>query len=121
MNYKKPKYFIVDSKGELILCSNVLSELLSTIILETLKKIEREKSLLYRINKNYFEYFTVLTTIYKNCEYFTWSNIKSVEMVFNNSHFVKKEEFIYFKRNKFELNNLKQELNVINWRVYRKK
>jgi hypothetical protein len=117
---KIPKYKVLDKNNNVIVQGNILYEIIETLVLNTIKHIESKKSLITRIEKNYFVYFDLLSTIYQNSDHFVWENIKSIEMVLNNSHFVKKEEFIYIKRNKFELADFKEEFNVIYWQ-YRQK
>ncbi|WP_218117658.1 hypothetical protein, partial [Staphylococcus sp. HMSC034G07] len=66
MYKNKPKYEVLNQNNDIIISGDILSEIISTTILETFKHLESDKSLLHKINKNYFSFYNVLADVYKN-------------------------------------------------------
>lgn len=124
MYKRKPKYEVLNHNNEIIISGDILSEIISTTILETFKYLENSKSLLYKIERNYYSFYNILSGIYKNSEYFYWDNIKQIELIHNNSDFLSKENFVKFRKNTWILINskLKIELNLnkeLRWKLYK--
>lgn len=122
---RKPKYEVLNHKNERILSGDILSELISTSVFNTFNYLEK-KSLLYKIEKDYFSYYNILAGLYKNSDYLYWNNIKEVELIHNNKTFLNEEKFIKFKKNTWTLVNpeLKLDLNfrkAILWKEVKEK
>ncbi|MEB7678011.1 hypothetical protein NGB25_12960 [Staphylococcus saprophyticus] len=126
MYRKKSKYEVLNYENDVILSGDVLSELIATTILETFKHLENDKSLLHKINKNYFSFYNVLADVYKNSEYLLWDNIKAIEIIHNNQKYLHESKFIKFKRNTWTLTKaeLKIDLNFhkkVSWKLNKEK
>ncbi|RIL23391.1 hypothetical protein [Staphylococcus gallinarum] len=122
---RKPKYEVLNHKNERILSGDILSELISTSVFNTFNYLEK-KSLLYKIEKDYFSYYNILAGLYKNSDYLYWNNIKEVELIHNNKTFLNEEKFIKFKKNTWTLVNpeLKLDFNfrkAILWKEVKEK
>lgn len=122
---RKPKYEVLNHKNERILSGDILSELISTSVFNTFNYLEK-KSLLYKIEKDYFSFYNILAGLYKNSDYLYWNNIKEVELIHNNKTFLNEEKFIKFKKNTWTLVNpeLKLDLNfrkAILWKEVKEK
>lgn len=126
MYRKKSKYEVLNYENDVILSGDLLSELIATTVLETFKHLEDDKSLLYKINKNYFSFYNVLADVYKNSEYIFWDNIESIEIIHNNKKYLHENKFIKFKRNTWTLTKaeLKIDLNFhkkVSWKMNKEK
>ncbi|RIL91029.1 hypothetical protein BUY32_04795, partial [Staphylococcus cohnii] len=64
MYKRKPKYEVLNHNNEIIISGDILSENISTTILETFKYLENSKSLLYKIERNYYSFYNILSGIY---------------------------------------------------------
>ena len=126
MYRKKSKYEVVNYENDVILSGDILSEIIATTVLETFKHLEDDKSLLYKINKNYFSFYNVLADVYKNSEYIFWDNIESIEIIHNNKKYLHENKFIKFKRNTWTLTKaeLKIDFNFhkkVSWKMNKEK
>lgn len=126
MSKKKAKYEVLNQQNEIIISGDILSEIIATTILDTFKHLENDKSLLYKIEKNYFSFYDILSGVYKNSEYFYWDNIKQIELIHNNDTFLDQSKFIKFKRNTWTL--VKPVLNInlnfkrgVSWKMFKER
>lgn len=110
---KKAKYEVLNFENEIVISGNILSEIIDTTILNTFKYLENEKSLLYKLEKDYFGYYNVLATIYKSSDSFYWNSIKYIEMIHNNEQFLSENIFIKFKKYRYTLTDPKIKINLI--------
>lgn len=124
MSKKKAKYEVLNQQNEIIISGDILSEIIATTILDTFKHLENDKSLLYKIEKNYFSFYDILSGVYKNSEYFYWDNIKQIELIHNNDTFLDQSKFIKFKRNTWTLVNPVLNINLnfrrgVSWKMFK--
>lgn len=103
MYRRKAKYEVMNHEKELILSGDILGEVIATTILDTFKYLENDKSLLYKIEKDYFSFYNILAGVYKNSDYLLWENIELVELIHNNQNFLDQSKFIKFKKNTWTL------------------
>lgn len=122
MRRRKPKYKVLDKNDNVLIQGALLHEIIETIILNTVKRLEKEKSMITRIEKNYFAYFNVLSTIYQNSNHILWKNIEMIENLHNNKEFLNSNKFIKFKKDTFSLTQGLHDIstNNIRWKKHKK-
>lgn len=116
MRRKKPKYKVLDNNNNIIIQGDLLFELIETTILNTIKSLEKEKSMITRIEKNYFAYFNVLSTIYQNSNHILWKNIVIIENLHNNKEYLNSNKFIKFKKISYNLSQGLKKISASNAR-----
>lgn len=116
MRRKKPKYKVLDNNNNIIIQGDLLFELIETTILNTIKSLEKEKSMITRIEKNYFAYFNVLSTIYQNSNHILWENIVIIENLHNNKEYLNSNKFIKFKKISYNLSQGLKKISASNAR-----
>ena len=100
------QYIVVRQGGHIIAEGNVLSELIEYVYLNQIHMIDREYSTITKVEYNYYQYMNQLSSIYNVASEYAKAIetapccLDTILEAYNQSRFIKSEEFIDIKVNK---------------------
>lgn len=107
---KRISYTVLNINEEVLYKGYMLSELIETIIINTLKKIDNKYSIITKLEKDYYSYFCELNQFFLNSNCYNWESIKIIELIHNNNEFINEDDYIFFKKTNIKLKHSKKQL-----------